>query len=98
MSVSDRIIGELIAIARSGRAPEAWRPEVDRLLADFRAELDQWGASEPTDESLLRYEGEDLNERLAERLQDPALAPGEREVLAYALDLQRAATAPIGGS
>jgi hypothetical protein len=98
MSMSDRIIGELIAIAHGGQPSEGWRAEVDRRLEAFRAELDQWGASEPTDEALLREEGEDLNGRLADRLKDPALRPEEREVLAYALDVQRAATTPIAGA
>jgi hypothetical protein len=95
MSMSDRIIAELLALARGGQPPEGWRGEVEARLAAFRAELDQWGASEPTDEALLEDEGEDLNERLAERLRDPALTPEERAVLAYALDVQRAATRPI---
>jgi hypothetical protein len=94
MSTSDQIIADLLAIAHDGRSPEAWRVEVDRRLTAFRAELDRWGASEPTDDDLLRDKGEDLNERLAERLADPSLDPGEREVLNYALDSQREATSP----
>lgn len=89
MSKSDEMIAELMAIAREGDRPmEARLEAADERLAAFRRELDRWGASEPTDDDLLRAEGNDLNERLAERLAGADLTADERQVLQHALDVQ----------
>ena len=89
MSKSDAMIAELLAVARDDRRPVETRlAAVDERLAAFRAELDRWAASEPTDDDLLRAEGNDLNARLAERLKAPDLTRAERHVLQHALDVQ----------
>jgi hypothetical protein len=89
MSKSDEMIAELLALAHDGHRPMAARlAAADERLAAFRAELDRWAASEPTDDGLLRVEGNDLNERLAERLAASGLTADERQVLQHALDVQ----------
>ena len=95
MSKSDELIAGLLALADDGGRPLDERMRiVDERLAAFRAELDRWGASEPTDEALLRQHGEDLNERLARRLAAPDLTADGRAVLQHALDVQRDAARP----
>ena len=80
MSKSDAMIAALLAVARDDRRPMETRlAAADERLAAFRAELDRWAASEPTDDDLLRAEGNDLNARLAERLKAPDLTRAERD-------------------
>ena len=90
MSKLDEMIAALLAVAHDDRRPMETRlAAVDERLAAFRAELDRWAASEPTDDDLLRAEGNDLNARLAERLKAPDLTRAERQVLQHALDVQQ---------
>jgi hypothetical protein len=99
MSKSDEVIANLLALADDdGRPLDERLRAVDERLAAFRAELDRWGASEPTDEALLRQHGEDLNERLKQRLAASDLSADERAVLQHALDVQRTATRPASAT